>query len=573
MGSVEVYSVQEETQKIFYDGILRNPNLNFIPSELKDLSKHVRFTGSPQPSVPINWRFAESAAALKAFEASMLNLLITKKYGVPPVTIEINTDRASLYSMSPVITRIVDEETGEIRPFPWHSPEADSIFPSQDLHNSHSELHRILATNIYKTADNRYYHTHGSMKPEPTLTALGLPLHGSKDDNYETVTKRIQSAVSQHHSTDLDTLMNGTHRQAGTIAYSSSEYFSSPHGKAHAHIDLYSLSQISSSQAPQPASWWPESPSVPSSPARPLAGLKVLDLTRVIAAPSITRSLAQMGASVMRVTSDKVTDMSSLFHDLSWGKWQCRLHLKHEGDREKLREMIGEADVVVEGYRPGVAERLGFSRSDILSLIKDRDRGIVHVKENCYGWHGEWSHRSGWQQISDACCGVSLEYGRAMGNDEAVTPVFPNSDFCTGISGTTGVLHALIERASKGGSYAVDVSLNYYSQWLVRSVGTYPPNVWNELWSRHGSPVFRHWHNMGHTIPAMIKLLHEYDEEVLFREEFFEKVRSEVVGRTFVQVAPVAKMEGVKLGYTIGVRGNGLDQPKWPDDLTVQIVK
>ncbi len=56
------------------------------------------------------------------------------------------------------------------------------------------------------------------------------------------------------------------------------------------------------------------------------------------------------------------------------------------------------------------------------------------------------------------CCGVSLGFGRAMGNDEAVTPVFPNSDYCTGIAGCVAVMHALIRRAEEGGSYGVDVS-------------------------------------------------------------------------------------------------------------------
>lgn len=422
MGFVTEYSVQNEAKSIFDNGILNN-SLMSIPSDLKDLAKYVRFTGSPSPSIPINWRFAESAAATKAFEASMLNLLITKKYNVDPINIEINTDHASLYVMSPMITRIVDEETGEIKPFPWHSPEAHKVFPNQDLHGAHSELHRQLATNIYKTADGRFFHSHGSMDPEPTLTALGLPTHGEEGVTYDGVIKRIQSVVEKHQSADIDHLMNEQYRQAGTIAWSSREFFASEHGKANSHVGLYELSPAPKELGSQPASWWPENASNPSSPKRPLAGLKVVDLTRVIAAPSITRGLAQMGASVMRATSQHVTDMSSLFHDLSWGKWQCRLHLKDASDREKLRALIKEADVVVEGYRPGVMEKYGLSREDIFELVKDRGRGIIHVKENCYGWYGPWMHRSGWQQISDACCGVSLEFGRSMGNDEAVTPV------------------------------------------------------------------------------------------------------------------------------------------------------
>ena len=248
----------------------------------------------------------------------------------------------------------------------------------------------------------------GSLNPEPTLAALNQPLFGEKGDTYDTVVSRIQAAVSQHNAADLDSLMNEQYKQAGTIAWSVDEFNASEHGKANAHINLYSISKAEGSDS-QPAAWWPEQPSMPSSPARPLAGLKVVDLTRIIAAPTITRSLAELGASVMRVTSPNVTDMSTLHFDLQWGKWNASLDLKgSEGDREKLRALIREADVVVEGYRPGAMARNGFSREDVYKLAEGRGRGIVHVRENCYGWQGPWMGRSGWQQISDTVSVSSL---------------------------------------------------------------------------------------------------------------------------------------------------------------------
>jgi crotonobetainyl-CoA:carnitine CoA-transferase CaiB-like acyl-CoA transferase len=95
--------------------------------------------------------------------------------------------------------------------------------------------------------------------------------------------------------------------------------------------------------------------------------------------------------------------MGGLHQDLNWGKWNCQLNLKKNAeDRKALAELIKDADVVVEGYRPGAMARNGFSREDIFELVKDRGRGIIHVRENCYGWNGPWMHRSGWQQISDA---------------------------------------------------------------------------------------------------------------------------------------------------------------------------
>lgn len=194
--------------------------------------------------------------------------------------------------------------------------------------------------------------------------------------------------------------MNEQYRQAGTIAWSSKEYFACEHGQQNSKIGLYELIQDTTSS--QPPTWWPDHSSLPSSPNRPLAGLKVVDLTRVIAGPTITRSLAELGASVMRVTSSQLVDFTSVFRDLNWGKWNCHLHLKDEADKDKLRELILDADVVVDGYRPGVMGRLGFGREAIFNLVRNRDRGIIHVRENCYGWYGPWAHRSGWQGISDA---------------------------------------------------------------------------------------------------------------------------------------------------------------------------
>lgn len=116
--------------------------------------------------------------------------------------------------------------------------------------------------------------------------------------------------------------------------------------------------------------------------------------------------------------------------------------------------------------------------------------------------------------------------------------------------------------------------MNYYSQWLVRTCGTYNANVWNEVWQRHGSPVFRHYHAMQHLIPEMLKLLHAHDKDVLFNPAFFERRTSKAIGATFVLAKPVAQFpnNAVELKYNVGTRGNGVDQAKWPTDLSVEIV-
>lgn len=291
------------------------------------------------------------------------------------------------------------------------------------------------------------------MDPELTQDCLGLPheMHTTSD---EAAWAPYADKVAAIESGDLQRLASDEFKQAGTICWTKEEFKESEHGKANQHVGLYEIHAFNNDK--QSPCWWPAAPQ--TSARRPLAGLKVVDLTRVIAAPAVTRGLAELGASVMRITAEHITDMSALHVDLNWGKWNAHLDFRKEEDREKLRSLVREADVVVQGYRPGVLDKYGFSPAGLLELTKERERGLIVVRENCYGWHGPWSYRSGWQQISDACCGVSMEFGRAMGNDEPVTPVFPNSDFCTGTSGVIAVLNAILRRGAEGGSYQVDVS-------------------------------------------------------------------------------------------------------------------
>ncbi|KAF2494190.1 CoA-transferase family III [Lophium mytilinum] len=561
------YSVPQEAKALFENGILKNPLIApTLPTEIASCAEHIHFEGNDKPSIPINWRFAESIASLKGLEAAMINVLLKRKYGIEPPKVVINTDHAQLFIMSALIWTIDPDGEKITRA---SGPEYDKYIRNRDLHDQALGFHRQSATNIYRTKDGRFFHLHGSMNPDPTLNSLGLPVR-KEVETVEESWKPFEEKIGQINSEDLQKLESDEWKQAGTICWTTDEYRDSEHGKANAHIALYDIKDIPSPN--QPAGWWPDS--AETSPQRPLAGLKVVDLTRVIAAPAVTRGLAELGASVMRVTAPHITDFSALHLDLNWGKWESELDLREEDNREKLRALIRKADVVVHGYRPGVLDKYGFSQQGILDLCKDRERGLIVVRENCYGWQGPWSYRSGWQQISDANCGVSMEFGRAMGNNEPVTPVFPNSDYCTGVSGVVAILNAILRRGSKGGSYSIDIALNYYSQWLVNSCGTYSPAVWEDVWARNGNQVFRHDHNMTYTLPRYVQMLKTNSGSVLLRPEFFEDRKNGALGKPVRTVAPVLRFPDgpVQLRYNVGTRSNGLDKPYWPKDLMTEIV-
>ncbi|KAH7268179.1 CoA-transferase family III domain-containing protein [Fusarium solani] len=567
------YSVPKSAAGVYKHGILENPLISKdLPLEVRNGVGSINFTGSDDPSLPVNWRFTEAVSSLKALEAALVDVILQRRHGIQPHQITINTDHASLFLFSTLLWTIDPEgENIQASNLRQANPKLFQYFPSCDKHRMNSSTHRNLATNIYKCADGRFFQAHGSLNPTPTLQNVGLPAELDVG-SYEQGVEIFQKAFGKIGSEKLQAITDET-RQAGTICSTTDEYLQSEHGRANEHVGLWEIhGRPNANQVP----CWFESSNVQADPSRPLAGLKVVDLTRIIAGPSITRSLAELGASVMRCTAPHLPDVVSLQADLNWGKWNCSLDLRVQKDCEQLRRLISEADVVVQGYRPGVLDKYGFGQEDIIDMCKGRNKGVIYVRENCYGWHGPWKDRSGWQQIADANTGLSHSFGEAMGHGDPVTPLFPHSDYCTGIAGSCAVLLAILRRAEGGGSYCIDLALNYYSAWLIRSVGTYPTDVFAKIWAEHDNTVYQHWHNNGVSVPQVLGRLRSGPaRKRLFRPEFFEeRVSPSVFGdKKFRCVKGVADWHGVvKLGYNVGTRGNGVDAPKWPDDLMQEVI-
>ncbi|KIW13305.1 hypothetical protein PV08_08493 [Exophiala spinifera] len=566
---VSEYSIVDQSYQLLHSGILNNPViLKLLPSKAAEYAKRIKFEGCHKPAFPINWRFAESIAVLKATEGIMMNALLEQKYGVEPEDVVVNIDHAQLFLISCLLTTIktIDHVSVSTEGFA-----TTSIFPSCDIYRNSASAYRSCAGNMYHTKDGRFYHVHSNLNPDKLQDALGLP-HDSEgdDDNYDVAHKLYQERAIQYTAAELDDLCNEVIKISGTVAWSVEEYLASEHAHANADRQLWNVQDVPNpNQAP---CWW--SSSDETSVSRPLSGLKVVDFSRIIAAPTLTRGLAEYGASIMRITSSHLPDMGFLHPDMAWGKWNTDLDLRQPADLEKAKQLILEADVVVYGYRPEVLSKYGLGCDDVLELCHNRERGLIVARLDCYGWVGPWAHRSGWQQISDACCGVSLDFGRAMhGTDEPVTPIFPNSDHCAGLAGHLGVISALLKRAQNGGSYIVDCSINAYSHWLVQSVGTYPQEVWDKVWSQHGRPKFRHYQPMQYLFPQGVKML-KANMPHLFNPDYFEDRDAKAMGCKVNCVKPALRFPSgkVKLRFQVGARTNGIDQPKWPSDLLTEIV-
>lgn len=162
---------------------------------------------------------------------------------------------------------------------------------------------------------------------------------------------------------------------------------------------------------------WPKSS---SADYKPLAGIRIIDFSRVIAAPAVSKILAVLGADVIRVSHSKNPDYAATMIDLQTGKRDVDLNVKSPEGKQALTSLIEGADVLVDGFRPGAFERLGFT-SETLRKINP---SLIYVRENCYGFKGPLAYRSGWQQVSDCLVGISHLQGKFLGLEEAVLPLF-----------------------------------------------------------------------------------------------------------------------------------------------------
>jgi crotonobetainyl-CoA:carnitine CoA-transferase CaiB-like acyl-CoA transferase len=195
----------------------------------------------------------------------------------------------------------------------------------------------------------------------------------------------------------------------------------------------------------------------------PLSGVRVLDMTRVLAGPTCARTLAQYGADVLYLASPKLPASLGFLPDTNHGKLSAWLDLEEDGGRAKLTELLSGADVFSQGYRTGAMERMGVGPTQAAQLRP----GIVYTSINCYGHEGPWRGRAGWEQLAQTVSGMAHVHGGAEGpklQPGAVT------DYTTGFLAAFGSLIALQRRARYGGSYLVRVSLCQTGMW-VRSLG------------------------------------------------------------------------------------------------------
>jgi crotonobetainyl-CoA:carnitine CoA-transferase CaiB-like acyl-CoA transferase len=301
---------------------------------------------------------------------------------------------------------------------------------------------------LYRCGDGRFVHLQGQF---PHLAQRACDVLGCAVDSPAEV---VAQRVAAWDGLALEEALAAADA-CGALARSADEWAAHPQAAAIAPLGRVSIEKIGDSPPETP---WRQN----SSPSRPLDGLRVLDLSRLLAGPTNGRTLAEHGAQVLLVNSARLANVPAFVMDTGHGKRSCRLELDEPDGLTTLRELVAGADVFTQGYRGGSLERRGLGPEDLAGIRP----GIVVVTINCYGDAGPWRSRPGWEQMAQTVSGMAVGQG---GSDHPALVPAAACDYTTGYLAALGTLAALQRRAEEGGSYHVRASLCQTAGWFTRA--------------------------------------------------------------------------------------------------------
>jgi crotonobetainyl-CoA:carnitine CoA-transferase CaiB-like acyl-CoA transferase len=288
-----------------------------------------------------------------------------------------------------------------------------------------------------------YLHCNFSNHRAAALKVLGVP-----EDR-----EAVRKAVAQWDALELEEAIIAA-KGAGGMVRTMEEWARHPQGIAVASLPLMEITRIGDSP--------PEG--LPAGD-RPLSGIRVLDLTRVIAGPTCARTLAEHGADVLKIAAAHLPSLGRQEYDTGHGKLSAYLDLREAKDKEILRGLARDADVFSQGYRPGTLGNRGFS-PEALARVRP---GMVVVSLSAFGHAGPWASRRGFDTVIQSVSGITHRQGELFPGAAPGPQFYPMSaiDFLTGYLMAFGAMVALARRAREGGSWLVRISLAQVGRWLV----------------------------------------------------------------------------------------------------------
>jgi crotonobetainyl-CoA:carnitine CoA-transferase CaiB-like acyl-CoA transferase len=295
---------------------------------------------------------------------------------------------------------------------------------------------------VYKTGDQRFVRLHTNFPHHRDAVCKVLGCRAERD--------AVQAALLQWDGEAFET---EAYESGGVVALmrSHQEWSATPQAKALAELPLISIEKIGDA-APKP---WPEGD-------RPLAGIRVLDLSRVIAGPVAGRTLAAHGADVLLISGPDLPAIPWLTIDTGRGKLTSFVDLKSENGRKTLRGLLAAADIFSQGYRPQAIAALGLSPEAAAEISP----GIICVTLSAYGHAGPWAGRRGFDSLVQTATGFNHAEGQAAGIDGPKELPAQMLDHATGYFMAFGAMMARARQFREGGSWHVRVSLAQTGRWL-----------------------------------------------------------------------------------------------------------
>src|ERR1043166_338183 len=329
---------------------------------------------------------------------------------------------------------------------------------------------------VYPTRDGRWSYLHCNF---PNHRAAALSVLGVAEDR-EAVTR----AVATWNAADLEEAIIAA-KGAGGMARTHSEWAKHPQAVAIASLPLMEIIRIGDA-APEP---------LPPGD-RPLSGIRVLDLTRVLAGPTCARTLAEHGADVLKITAAHLPNLGYQEWDTGHGKLSAELDLRKPENVEILRGLARKADVFSQGYRPGTLASRGLSPEELAALRP----GLVYVSLSAFGHAGPWATRRGFDTVVQTVSGITIRQAECFPGKTPGPQFYPVSaiDYCTGYLMAFGAMVGLERRTREGGSYLVRISLAQVGKFIV-DLGEVPASALKDVPAEFAPDEVQRWSTVSKT--------------------------------------------------------------------------
>lgn len=284
---------------------------------------------------------------------------------------------------------------------------------------------------------------------DAALQVLQLP------EGAQTPRKHLELKTAHWNATDLETAI--LEKGGACAAVRSFDTWDKlPQAQAVAGLPLVEITRIGAAEPK-------ENKAVKNN--QPLSGFRILDLTRILAGPVCGRTLAAYGAEVMLINSPELPNIDSII-ETSRGKLSAHLNLNQKQDRAKLDHLLTEADVFIQGYRPGSLAAKGLSPEELAHNYP----GIITTSLSAYGREGPWKHRRGYDSLLQSASGFNVAEAERKGTATPTELPVQVLDYASGFLMAFGTQVALHKQMTDGGSWHVEVSLARTGLWL-RSFG------------------------------------------------------------------------------------------------------